>query len=478
MGLSTGLTARDDTIRLVQMSKTNATRVEQKRRSFMVTDILTDQASLSSSPSSSNSSPECSMDVTRKSLEIDAYPFDMTTSSPRLRARIGRGEFDVCFAHSRTDMGQSSEMIAENHQLKRSRTMKSSSHILGCSRVSDEATAFAPTHTARIHSPQSSSNSPNNDEVVTTHATSTRATALTKSFSSRYASDMKPGKKLRKARTAFTDQQLNELEHSFDNQKYLAVQDRMELAARLGLSDMQVKTWYQNRRTKWKRQTAVGLELLAEADNFAAVQCLLQQSTYWAYHPAAQRILSNGDLLSQSQGHAANTQSDLVANAPSQMKAYKSSSGMSSLFTKSPGPLITSPSLMASKTDCENRSESPSVKNMIPIQLTDTTNNLAPFRMATSPENSHTINPGVQNSATMHAVNPVDLFWLSNWLSQLKAVRARPTGLSPPPLPPASPLPTTVKTTAVNEISVTSRSTSTVIIASAEPERTQTISHD
>uniref|UniRef100_A0A183A919 Homeobox domain-containing protein n=1 Tax=Echinostoma caproni TaxID=27848 RepID=A0A183A919_9TREM len=105
---------------------------------------------------------------------------------------------------------------------------------------------------------------------------------------------------LRKARTAFTDQQLNELEHSFDRQKYLAVQDRMELAARLGLSDMQVKTWYQNRRTKWKRQTAVGLELLAEADNFVAVQRLLQQSTYWAYHPAAQCILGNGELLNRS----------------------------------------------------------------------------------------------------------------------------------------------------------------------------------
>ncbi|TGZ49533.1 hypothetical protein CRM22_010902 [Opisthorchis felineus] len=100
------------------------------------------------------------------------------------------------------------------------------------------------------------------------------------------------GKKNRKARTAFTDQQLSELEHSFDRQKYLAVQDRMELAARLGLSDMQVKTWYQNRRTKWKRQTAVGLELLAEADNFMAVQRLLQQSPYWVCHPNAHCLLS------------------------------------------------------------------------------------------------------------------------------------------------------------------------------------------
>jgi hypothetical protein len=55
-------------------------------------------------------------------------------------------------------------------------------------------------------------------------------------------------KKCRKARTAFTDQQLAELEKNFHTQKYLSVQDRMELAARLNLSDTQVKTWYQNRR--------------------------------------------------------------------------------------------------------------------------------------------------------------------------------------------------------------------------------------
>nr|XP_060613118.1 barH-like 1 homeobox protein [Anolis sagrei ordinatus] len=81
-------------------------------------------------------------------------------------------------------------------------------------------------------------------------------------------------KKPRKARTAFTDHQLAQLERSFERQKYLSVQDRMELAAALSLSDTQVKTWYQNRRTKWKRQTAVGLELLAEAGNYSALQRL------------------------------------------------------------------------------------------------------------------------------------------------------------------------------------------------------------
>ena len=56
------------------------------------------------------------------------------------------------------------------------------------------------------------------------------------------------GRKQRKARTAFTDHQLQTLEKSFERQKYLSVQDRLELAAKLSLTDTQVKTWYQNRR--------------------------------------------------------------------------------------------------------------------------------------------------------------------------------------------------------------------------------------
>ncbi|CAH8586560.1 unnamed protein product [Dicrocoelium dendriticum] len=106
-------------------------------------------------------------------------------------------------------------------------------------------------------------------------------------------------KKLRKARTAFSDAQLNELEKMFDHQKYLSVQDRIELADRLHLTDTQVKTWYQNRRTKWKRQTAVGLELLSEAGNFVAVQRIIQSNPYWTYHPAAQSILSSMRAMSK-----------------------------------------------------------------------------------------------------------------------------------------------------------------------------------
>jgi len=60
--------------------------------------------------------------------------------------------------------------------------------------------------------------------------------------------------KCRRNRTVFTDQHLTSLEQSFERQKYLSTKDRAVLAAELGLSQIQVKTWYQNRRMKWKKQ--------------------------------------------------------------------------------------------------------------------------------------------------------------------------------------------------------------------------------
>jgi len=48
--------------------------------------------------------------------------------------------------------------------------------------------------------------------------------------------------------------QLIGLEKRFENQKYLSTPDRIQLAEYLGLSQLQVKTWYQNRRMKWKKK--------------------------------------------------------------------------------------------------------------------------------------------------------------------------------------------------------------------------------
>uniref|UniRef100_A0A0N5C8W8 Homeobox domain-containing protein n=1 Tax=Strongyloides papillosus TaxID=174720 RepID=A0A0N5C8W8_STREA len=60
----------------------------------------------------------------------------------------------------------------------------------------------------------------------------------------------------KKPRTAFTKEQIMILEDKFNNQKYLASAERIELAKKLDMTESQVKTWFQNRRTKWRRQEA------------------------------------------------------------------------------------------------------------------------------------------------------------------------------------------------------------------------------
>ncbi|RXN04991.1 NK1 transcription factor-related 2-like protein [Labeo rohita] len=60
--------------------------------------------------------------------------------------------------------------------------------------------------------------------------------------------------KAKRIRTAFTLDQLRILERSFQNSHYLSVFERHCIATALRLSETQVKIWFQNRRTKWKKE--------------------------------------------------------------------------------------------------------------------------------------------------------------------------------------------------------------------------------
>uniref|UniRef100_A0A3B3HTE1 BARX homeobox 2 n=1 Tax=Oryzias latipes TaxID=8090 RepID=A0A3B3HTE1_ORYLA len=69
-------------------------------------------------------------------------------------------------------------------------------------------------------------------------------------------------KKPRRSRTIFTELQLMGLEKKFQKQKYLSTPDRLDLAQSLGLTQLQVKTWYQNRRMKWKKMVSLFFKII------------------------------------------------------------------------------------------------------------------------------------------------------------------------------------------------------------------------
>ena len=61
--------------------------------------------------------------------------------------------------------------------------------------------------------------------------------------------------KKKKLRPLFSAHKIQTMEKEFAKCRYISEGRRAELASDLNLTEMQVKTWFQNRRTKWKKET-------------------------------------------------------------------------------------------------------------------------------------------------------------------------------------------------------------------------------
>uniref|UniRef100_A0A3B4DVD1 Homeobox domain-containing protein n=1 Tax=Pygocentrus nattereri TaxID=42514 RepID=A0A3B4DVD1_PYGNA len=94
----------------------------------------------------------------------------------------------------------------------------------------------------------------------------------------------------RRVRTKFTSYQISRLEETFTRHKYLGATQRKKMAEKLHLSETQVKTWFQNRRMKLKREVQ---DRCAEYFSPALVSPVLFRAAPSFQHPGM-----SGQLLS------------------------------------------------------------------------------------------------------------------------------------------------------------------------------------
>ncbi|XP_011297398.1 homeotic protein caudal isoform X2 [Fopius arisanus] len=126
------------------------------------------------------------------------------------------------------------------------------------SEISSPGTPSSPTGN------NNNSNAPNNNSASSTPM---RPTQLRSPYEwikrPSYQHQQNPGKTRTKDkyRVVYSDNQRFELETEFCSSKYITIRRKAELAAKLQLSERQVKIWFQNRRAKERKQGKKRMEM-------------------------------------------------------------------------------------------------------------------------------------------------------------------------------------------------------------------------
>ncbi|KAM4702838.1 uncharacterized protein WCC33_011368 [Rhinophrynus dorsalis] len=207
---------------------------------------------LSPYPESAHVSPYSpDSDVSIYSHESESSPYKKDTkASPCLRDNGLSPRVQENPAYSRVCptmepmYGNAQNLISVNRQEIPTPTMQSSEDTKQIGSKQDPAHSGCST----------SADSGYESETSRSSSTTPEADAVE---SSNEASD-EEGKMGRRLRTAFTSDQISTLEKTFQKHRYLGAVERRKLAAKLRLSEVQIKTWFQNRRMKYKREIQDG----------------------------------------------------------------------------------------------------------------------------------------------------------------------------------------------------------------------------
>eukprot|EP00062_Callorhinchus_milii_P022312 gi/632979981/ref/XP_007906773.1/ PREDICTED: ventral anterior homeobox 2 [Callorhinchus milii] len=110
----------------------------------------------------------------------------------------------------------------------------------------------------------------------------------------------------KRTRTSFTAEQLYRLELEFQRCQYVVGRERTELSRQLSLSETQVKVWFQNRRTKQKKDQSKDCEQGSPGSSESVATCnilrLLEQGRLLA-PPAPSLLPLAPNALGSAQGN-------------------------------------------------------------------------------------------------------------------------------------------------------------------------------